>query len=172
MAGVLAPAEDNDTYDYAGWENLPALYLKLVTQFPIFNDMIKAQIIATEFNLRGLQSPDNFGKDFIIAAGLLCATVYKAPKEKNDVWFSGLVEDDAYAALKEMAIGQKPLLFPGVLVGYENKEDAARHFDTLEYHGTTNPHRVMFMASEVLSFKFVGKRFFAHRLAGYIYASQ
>jgi len=28
------------------------------------------------------------------------------------------------------------------------------------------------MASEVLSFKFVGKRFFAHRLAGYIYASQ
>jgi len=39
------------------------------------------------------------------------------------------VEDDAYAALKEMAIGQKPLLFPGVLIGYENKEDANRHFD-------------------------------------------
>jgi hypothetical protein len=54
MAGVLAPAEDNDSYDYAGWENLPALYLKLATQFPIFNDMIKAQVIATEFNLRGL----------------------------------------------------------------------------------------------------------------------
>ena len=59
-----------------------------------------------------------------------------------------------------------------MLVGYQNKEDAARHFDSLEYHGTTNPHRVMFMASEVLSFKFVGNRFFAHRLAGYIYASQ
>jgi hypothetical protein len=31
MAGVLAPADDNDSYDYSGWENLPALYLKLVT---------------------------------------------------------------------------------------------------------------------------------------------
>ena len=71
-----------------------------------------------------------------------------------------------------MAIGQKPLLFPGVLIGYENKEDAIRHFDSLEYHGTTNPHRVIFMASEVLSFKFTGKRFFTHRLAGYIYSSQ
>lgn len=26
--GGLAPAEDDD-YEYAGWENLPALYLKL-----------------------------------------------------------------------------------------------------------------------------------------------
>jgi hypothetical protein len=42
MMGGLAPAEDKDDYDYAGWENLPALFLKLVTQFPIFNDMIKA----------------------------------------------------------------------------------------------------------------------------------
>lgn len=59
-----------------------------------------------------------------------------------------------------------------MLIGYETKEDAVRHFDSLEYHGTTNPHRVVFMASEVLSFKFAGKRYYTHRLAGYVYASE
>lgn len=43
MQGALAPADDGqEGYDYKGWENLPALYLKIATQYPIFNDMIKA----------------------------------------------------------------------------------------------------------------------------------
>ena len=58
-----------------------------------------------------------------------------------------------------------------MLIGYENEQEATKYFDNLEYHGISNPHRVIFMASEVPSFKFMGKRYFAHRLAGYIYAS-
>ena len=52
--------------------------------------------------------------------------------EENDFWVTGLVEDDAYPALKKMAIGKKLLLFPGALIGYEYEEDTFRHFDSLE----------------------------------------
>ena len=106
----------------------------------------------------------------MIAAGLLGAAVSTAPKEKKDVWFSGLVEEEHLQSLKQMAIDQKPILFPGVLIGWDNYDEAYRYVNSLEYHGEGDPYRVIFFASEAQSLKFINTRYFSHRLAGYIYA--
>ena len=71
-----------------------------------------------------------------------------------------------------MAIDQKPILFPGVLIGWDNYDEAYRYVNSLEYHGEGDPYRVIFFASEAQSLKFINTRYFSHRLAGYIYAQK
>lgn len=41
---------DSDKYDYHGWQNLPALFLKMTIVNPYFGDLIKVCIISAEFN--------------------------------------------------------------------------------------------------------------------------
>ena len=41
---------DSDRYDYKGWENIPALFLKMTITNPYFGDLIKVCIVSSEFN--------------------------------------------------------------------------------------------------------------------------
>ena len=41
---------DSDKYDYNGWQNLPALFLKMTVVNPYWGDLIRVCIINSEFN--------------------------------------------------------------------------------------------------------------------------
>lgn len=63
------------------------------------------------------------------------AAVQTAEKEQEEIWFSGLVGDEDFNSLKEMVPDQRPILFPGVIVGWENHEKAKAALKKLESHG-------------------------------------
>jgi len=68
---------------------------------------------------------------FAGAIGLMDAAIEKTAGEEKDVWFSGLVGEDDFASLKEMATAKSNILFPGVMMGWEDKEKAISHLATL-----------------------------------------
>lgn len=50
--------------------------------------------------------------------------VRTADKEQEDTFFSGLVGEQDFNSLKDMVENQRPILFPGVIVGWEDIEQA------------------------------------------------
>lgn len=58
--------------------------------------------------------------------------VRTADKEQEDTFFSGLVGESDFISLKEMVENQRPILFPGVIVGWDNAEKAKNALNKLE----------------------------------------
>jgi len=97
-------------------------------KFPYFGDVCKAQTVGWEFTPEG----DDANKwAFAGASALMAAGVEKSAGEAKEVWFSGLVGEDDFLSLKEMAEAKSEIIFPGVIAGWDKKEDALSHLATL-----------------------------------------
>ena len=67
-----------------------------------------------------------------------------AQKQNGELWFSGLVGDDDFNALKDMASNQTNILFPGVIIGWKTQAEAQIACYMLNKAGSKIYHRVMF----------------------------
>ena len=115
--------QEIEVEEISGWENLPILLLNQAILSPYFGDLIKAQVIAHEFNTRGMKS-SNSGFQYLRPAGLMSAAVRTAEKDIKESWFSGLVGEDDFRSLSEMVEGERPILFPGVMIGWSDEKSA------------------------------------------------
>lgn len=102
--------------------------------------------MAYEFRHDRTDKPASFC--YAPAIGLMDAAVEKAEEaaEAKDVWFSGLVGDADLESLKEMAKNKSEILFPGVLYGWDTKENALSHLATLGENANNVVHKVLYKA--------------------------
>jgi len=103
-------------------------------------------MLAYEFRHDRTDKPASFC--FAPAIGLMDAAVEKAEEaaEAKDVWFSGLVGEADLESLKEMAKSKSEILFPGVLYGWDTKENALSHLATLGENTNNVVHKVLYKA--------------------------
>lgn len=125
------PYQDLDFEPMSGFNKLPQLLLTLAARYPFFGDIVRAQLLAYEFRHDRTDKPASFC--FAPAIGLMDAAVEKAEEaaEPSEVWFSGLVGDADLESLQEMASSKSEILFPGVLYGWNTKENAIANLATL-----------------------------------------
>lgn len=62
----------------------------------------------------------NSGTQFLRSVGLMSAIMRTAEKDVREVWFSGLIGEDDLKCLCEMSEAERPILFPGLMFGWEN----------------------------------------------------
>ena len=131
----------------SGFTKLPELLLTLAVKYPFFGDLVKAQLLAYEFRHDRTDKPASFC--FAPAIGLMDAAVEKAEEsaEAKEVWFSGMVGDADLESLQEMVKSKSEILFPGVLYGWDSKENALSYLATLSGENAQNDvHRVIYKA--------------------------
>lgn len=165
MMAEMAAAADlykDDAADYAGWENLPALFLRNMVVNPYFGDLVKGEVIAWEFN-HGKSEPKS--KDWAPVASLVGAAVNSGEAEEKEVFFSGYLGEEDHASLLGIAEIKGPILFPGVTSGWASEKEA---LDAIgEYNGKQNAKKVVYKTkTKVLSA--VVCRHFASRFAAQV----
>lgn len=159
--------QEIDVEEISGWENLPILLLNQAILSPYFGDLIKAQVIAHEFNTRGMIS-SNSGFQYLRPAGLMSAAVRTAEKDIKESWFSGLVGEDDFRSLSEMVEGERPILFPGVMIGWSDEKSALDALKKLESNGDQKTHKVLLRVNQAEVLEIMGNRLCAHRLSGQV----
>ena len=65
----------------------------------------------------------------------MSAAVRTAEKEARETWFSGLVGEDDFQSLNEMVAGERPILLPGVIIGWSDEQSAVHALNKLESNG-------------------------------------
>lgn len=152
------PYGDVDLSAFGGLAKLPELLLNASQKHPYFGDVIKAQTVGWEFTPEG---DDENKWAFAGAGALMAAAVEGGAKESKEAWFSGLVGEDDFLSLKEMAESKSDILFPGVIAGWDKKEDAIAHLATLGQNAKAPVQKVIYhtTASMVTG----AKQLFAHR---------
>lgn len=157
--GMEAPdlyAGDSAAYD--GWANLPALFLRCMTVYPYFGDIVKSALVYYEFNFGGKQlvplpkiGLGDFTKNPLAAkeptteawagvAALVGCAVDAAESAETDVWFSGYLGDEDVEALK-LIEEDGSLLFPGWMAGWKSEEEALKGI--WECNGKNKIHKVV-----------------------------
>jgi len=134
-AAPMMAAEDlykDDSAAYDGWANFPALLLRNCIVNPYFGDLVKANLIAWEFNY-GNSEPK---KDFTGAAGLLSHAINSGEAAEKEIWISGFVGELDLESLKGIAEAKGPIMFPGPLAGWESEEAALKHIAGAESNGS------------------------------------
>lgn len=84
---------NKDKYDYKGWENIPALFLKMAVINSYWGDLVKAHIINAEFNNVIVEntSLENYD-EWKGAAGLITSAIHSSPeRNRQEIWYSGYV---------------------------------------------------------------------------------
>lgn len=109
---------ESDAYDYAGWEAVPAIFLKQATVNPYWGDLVKGHIINYEFAQAKAK-----GDEWNGAAGLITAALASATRADAETWFSGYVGDEDLGGLQSIA-EKGPILFPGWVAGWKSEADA------------------------------------------------
>ena len=120
-------------------------------------------MLAHEFRHNRSDKPVSFC--YAPAIALMDAAVESAEKsaEAKDVWFSGLVGEDDLESLKEMAKSKSEILFPGVLFGWDTKENALSHLATLGENASNNTvHKVLYQ-SKTKAVPIAGVHLVVHR---------
>mmetsp|Transcript_24679 Transcript_24679/g.38392 ORF Transcript_24679/g.38392 Transcript_24679/m.38392 type:complete len:393 (-) Transcript_24679:193-1371(-) len=123
----------DDSAAYDGWANFPALLLRNCIVNPYFGDLVKANLIAWEFNY-GNDEPK---KDFTGAAGLLSHAVNTGEGDEKEIWVSGFVGELDFESLKGIAEAKGPIMFPGPLAGWDSQETALGEIAGAESNGST-----------------------------------
>ena len=151
----------SDAYDYAGWEQVPAIFLKQATVNPYFGDLVKGHIIDHEF-LRSKSKAETFNG----AAGLITSALSSATRVDTETWFSGVVGDEDLGGLQSIT-KDGPILFPGWIAGWKSEAEAISHLDFIGLADATQKvNKVVFHVTGASIFEFVQCRLFAHRLEG------
>lgn len=152
---------DSDDYSYAGWEAVPAIFLKQATVNPYWGDLVKGHIVNHEFFQTKAKEETWNG-----AAGLITAGLASATRADTESWFSGFVGDDDLEGLKSIS-ENGPILFPGWISGWKSEADSianANFVDTSESKQKVN--KVIFHVTNASVLAFAQCRLYAHRLEG------
>jgi len=139
------------------------LLLNASQKYQYFGDVLKAQTVGWEFTPEG---DDENKWAFAGASALIAAAVEKSAHESKEAWFSGLVGEDDFLSLKEMAEGKSDILFPGVIAGWSSKEDALSHLATLGQNAKAPVKKVLYHTTANLVTG--AKQLFAHRFGATI----
>ena len=158
---AMMAAEDlykDDSAAYDGWANFPALLLRNCIVNPYFGDLVKANLIAWEFNYKGSEPK----KDFTGAAGLLSCAVNSAERAEKEIWVSGLVGELDLESLKGIAEAKGAIMFPGPLAGWESEDAAIKHIAGAESKGSQACFKAIYkvktkVVSAVVCRHFVGR---------------
>jgi len=134
------PFADMDPSTAGGLDKMGEMLTMCAIKYPFFGDLVKAQLMKFEFN-----SECGGETTLAAAAGLIAAHVSAGATASKEAWFSGLVGGDDFDELTEMATRKDEILFPGMMTGWADKEQALAHLGSLTgdgkrviYHATTN----------------------------------
>uniref|UniRef100_A0A7S3CU34 Uncharacterized protein n=1 Tax=Strombidium rassoulzadegani TaxID=1082188 RepID=A0A7S3CU34_9SPIT len=160
---MMAPEEDpykDDAEDYKGFKNFPKLLLKQTTVNPYFGDLVKSDAIHFEFaavekggllsvkmpplNPMALMKAGAAPGAFAGAAGLLSSAVNSAEGAEKDVFFAGFIGENDLESLKGIAEAKGPIMFPGVIGGWESEEKALKTLDGVEASGDQKLSKVLY----------------------------
>lgn len=161
----MAMMEEEDLYagfadDISGWANFPKWLLWATTVHPYFGDLVKSDTIHFEFaavasgalmkmpslNPLALLKKGLEAGAFSGAASLLSVCVNYTEDTEKDVWFAGWAGDKDFESLKEISEAKGPIMFPGVLSGWDSAEAALRSLDKHEGKSDQPLHKVVFSA--------------------------
>lgn len=134
------PFADMDPTSAGGLDKMGDMLTQCAIKYPFFGELVKAQLMKYEFNA------DCGGETSLAAAaGLIAAHVGAGATNSKEVWFSGLVGGDDFDELTEMATRKDEILFPWMMTGWADKQQALDHLGSLTgdgkrviYHATTN----------------------------------
>lgn len=129
-------ASDSGSYD--GWENLPALILRNYVVNPYFGDLLKRDIIASEFKP---DSPKH--KEFVSAAVMVGMALDATEATEKDIFFAGYLGTEDMLSLQGIAEGGN-ILFPGVVAAWASEEEATTNGFQTELHGKNEVKKVLF----------------------------
>jgi len=115
------PYKDDSLDSYKGFENLPGLFLRTSTVYPYFGDLIKTNLLKHEF---GFNDDKQDNMDFAGAAALLSVAVQAAESAETEVFFAGFAGEEDFLSLKELIEAKGELVFPGLVGGFDTKEQA------------------------------------------------
>jgi hypothetical protein len=152
---------DADDFSYAGWEAVPAIFLKQATVNTYWGDLVKGNIIHWEFNQKKASDHTWSG-----AAGFISSFLATSARADTETWFSGFVGEDDLASLTAIA-KDGPILFPGWIAGWKTEADAILHIGALNKdEAKTALHPVVFHVTGASALAFAQCRLFSHRLEG------
>jgi hypothetical protein len=131
-----------DSAAYDGFANLPALFLRCMTVYPYFGDIVKQSLIYYEFNFGKKLIPipsiglGDFTKNPLSAkepgteawagvASLVGCALDCAEAAETDVWFSGYLGEEDLEALKLIEENES-ILFPGFMAGWKSEDEAVK----------------------------------------------
>lgn len=131
-----------DSDDYKGFANFPKLLLRLCTVYPFFGDLVKSDTIHFEFNTeaKGMiklppLNPLAFIKKgpsngvYAGPAGILSYACDTAESGEKEIWFAGYAGENDYESLKGIAEAKGPIMFPGLVSGWDNQEKALKEVE-------------------------------------------
>lgn len=152
---------DADDFSYAGWEAVPAIFLKQATINTYWGDLVKGNIIHWEFNQKKASDHTWSG-----AGGFISSFLATSARADTETWFSGFVGEDDLASLTSIA-ADGAILFPGWVAGWKTEADAIAHIATLNRDDAkTTLCPVVFHVTGASALAFAQCRLFSHRLEG------
>lgn len=98
----------------------------------------------------------------------MSASLRTANKEVKEIWFSGLVGEEDFKSLNEMVEDERPILFPGVIVGWSDYTSAFNALKKLESNGDQKTHKIIIRVNQADVLEIMGSRFCANRLSGQV----
>lgn len=151
----------DDSAEYKGLENIPALFLRNALVNEYFGDLVKQEIIRIQFTGKGNNA------ELVPVAGYLTSGLRTgAGRENKEAWFSGCVGDldaEALSALKK----DGEISFPGWIQGWSSADDAGNYLKTLAAADHMKGHRqVIIHVTDAPVQTALGNRLVAHRLHG------
>jgi hypothetical protein len=150
------PFADMDPTSAGGLDKMGDMLTQCAIKYPFFGELVKAQLMKYEFNA------DCGGETSLAAAaGLIAAHVGAGATNSKEVWFSGLVGGDDFDELTEMATRKDEILFPWMMAGWADKQQALDHLGSLTgdgkrviYHATTN---IMEVGAALATYRYSAK---------------
>lgn len=159
---------DDDATDCKGFANAPSAFLKQMIINPLVGDMIKAEVLNWELNPEKAKAGDFTG-----IAGLVGHAVSKKQEGADAFFLSGHVDENAFAALKDVTEGENPskaIHFPFLTVGWKTAEEAGQAL-ALMTPNKGDYKKVVFEVTGAKSMNFLGCRQVAHKVNGTIDAA-
>lgn len=185
---------DKNLEDYAGWEHLPQLCLKLLIEYPYVNDLVKHDTIKWEYHYhKEEQIKEMKDRYFGAYAALVSQYVVKGLKTQSqsypeNLFLSGYLgplefeelramADAAAGAKKGASLGKKNhILFPGLSQVHASPDGAKAKFRRDDKDPCQSKHKdvrqVIFKIEGIRRFKCLGDGQFTYRMLGEVYQYQ